>query len=141
MNKLLSILLIFTLTFLTSCKEDKPKLPIKSNVAVKHYICANNCENSGGDVEGVCATCNTPYTHNQAFHNDDLLKNGPIKVQSNTPLPNTNSNTSNAVPEPAQNAQGIYHYTCKNACYGGAGTPTNCSVCGETLEHNTAYHN
>ncbi len=68
------ILLIFTLLqFLV--KETKPKTNMNSKVAVKHYICLNKCENSGSDNEGVCPTCNTPYTHNvQALHNDDFLK-------------------------------------------------------------------
>ena len=58
----------------------QPKTGIKSKVTVQHYICQNKCENSGSDVEGVCPTCNTPYLHNVAFHNDDFLKNGPLNV-------------------------------------------------------------
>jgi len=144
MKKLLTYLFLFTLFLSLSCKEDKPKTIPGSNTSTKitkHYICANKCENSGSDTAGNCPVCKTPYTHNQAFHNDEFLKSGPMKVESNTPLPNSNNNATNTVIEPAQNANGVYHYTCKNACYGGAGTATNCTICGEILVHNTAYHN
>ena len=43
-------------------------------------------------------------------------------------------------PEPAQNAQGIWHYTCPNGHAGGAGSATACGECGATLAHNSAYH-
>jgi hypothetical protein len=140
------ILLSLSIFLFFSCKENKPNTLPKNDMSkttvTKHYICSNKCENSGGDVAGNCPVCNTPYTHNQAFHNGEFLKNGPIKVQSNTPLPTstTNNPTTTAI-EPAQNANGVYHYTCKNACYGGAGTAINCNSCGELLVHNTAYHN
>jgi len=133
----LLVLLIFVTTI--SCKEEKPKTNVNSKVAVKHYICLNKCENSGSDVQGVCPTCNTPYTHNDAFHNDDFLKNGPLTVPSNT---TTNTvNPSPTAPSPAQNASGVYHYTCANGCPGGAGSASNCKSCGNPLEHNQAYHN
>lgn len=139
--KLFKLFFVAILLIITSCQEKKQPVNKKITSTVKHYICANNCENSGSEVAGNCPTCKTPYTHNQAFHNDEFLKNGPINVQSNTPLPNSSSNTINNAVEPAQNANGVYHYTCKNACNGGAGTPTNCTSCGEILEHNVAYHN
>ena len=43
-------------------------------------------------------------------------------------------------PEPAQNAAGLWHYTCSKGCPGGAGAAGNCSVCGNPLTHNAAYH-
>ncbi len=49
--------------------------------------------------------------------------------------------TNPAMPEPAQNAEGVWHYTCSNGCAGGAGTQTACATCGSTLVHNAAYHN
>lgn len=42
--------------------------------------------------------------------------------------------------EPAQNASGVWHYTCRIGCPGGAGTATKCNTCGNILAHNTAYH-
>lgn len=44
-------------------------------------------------------------------------------------------------PEPPQNAEGVWHYTCANGCAGGGGAAGPCGVCGGTLAHNTAYHN
>lgn len=142
MSKFYLLIFIFTIT-LIACKEEKPKSVIdKNNVAknVKHYICNNNCENSGSDVAGNCPVCKTPYTHNVAFHSDDLLKSGPLNVQSNATQTAPTNNNSNS-PAPAQNSAGVYHYTCSNGCNGGSGAVTNCNSCGEPLAHNQLYHN
>ena len=40
----------------------------------------------------------------------------------------------------AQNAQGVYHYTCSDGCAGGAAAAGNCISCGKALAHNQAYH-
>lgn len=48
--------------------------------------------------------------------------------------------TNTKTPEPAQNAAGVWHYTCSKGCAGGSGTASACSVCGGTLAHNAAYH-
>jgi hypothetical protein len=42
--------------------------------------------------------------------------------------------------EPAQNAAGVWHYTCSKGCAGGAGAAGPCGTCGGSLGHNTAYH-
>ena len=44
-------------------------------------------------------------------------------------------------PEPPQNAEGVWHYTCPSGCAGGGGVAGPCATCGATLAHNTAYHN
>ena len=137
--KTLKLITLLLFTVLLSCKEEKPKTQSKNKVTVNHYICQNNCENSGSDSEGVCPTCNTPYLHNQAFHNSDFLKNGPLNVPDNTQTNTQNTNTT--APAPAQNALGVYHYTCTNGCAGGAGSAANCVSCGNPLAHNQAYHN
>ncbi len=140
--KALKILILLIFVTSISCKENKPKTNMNSKVAVKHYICLNKCENSGSDNEGVCPTCNTPYTHNVAFHNDDFLKNGPLQVPDNSATSTQNNTIATPpAPAPAQNAAGVYHYTCTNGCVGGAGTLVNCKSCGNPLEHNQAYHN
>ena len=140
--KALKILLLLIFVTSISCKEKKEKTNLNSKVAVKHYICLNKCENSGSDTEGICPTCNTPYTHNVAFHNDDFLKNGPLKVPTNTATPSQNNTiTPPTPPSPAQNAAGVYHYTCTNGCAGGSGSAANCKSCGNPLAHNQAYHN
>ncbi|MBR9845913.1 MAG: hypothetical protein GYB35_07310 [Algicola sp.] len=45
-----------------------------------------------------------------------------------------------ATAEPAQNALGVWHYTCRIGCPGGAGTASKCTNCGNILVHNTTYH-
>jgi len=114
--KTFKIILIFIFAITISCKEKKTEIKQQEKkVAAKviHYICDNNCENSGSDVAGNCPTCKTPYTHNLAFHNDDFLKNGPLKVPEFDLNSNPNSSASKS---PAQNASGVYHYTCSNGC-------------------------
>lgn len=54
------------------------------------------------------------------------------------PVPNANPATP--TPEPAQNAAGVWHYTCPKGCAGGAGSAVACPKCGSTLAHNAAYH-
>jgi len=98
----------------------------------KHYICPNGCEGSGGDTGGACPVCGTAYVHNQAFHN-------------NTTAPSTGNDPTSPVinpttSEPAQNANGVWHYTCPNGCSGGGASGTPCGQCGATLVHNAAYH-
>lgn len=113
---------------------------VATSGGVQHYYCANNCAGSGGDAAGTCPVCGTAYTHNQAWHN-----------QQNTATPTTT--TSNGVttgvgavpptqntPEPAQNAAGVWHYTCPNGHAGGAGSAIACSSCGTSLVHNSLYH-
>jgi len=114
-------------------KKKQEKVIVKNNV--KHYICVNNCENSGGDVAANCPVCKNPYIHNVAFHNDEFLKSGPLNVPKN----NQNSQTENTT-SAAQNSLGIYHYTCIKGCFGGSGTASNCTNCGTTLVHNQAFH-
>ena len=72
---------------------------------------------------------------------DKTTTNTPQKVEPQ-PIdfskPPSQQNTSTT--EPAQNASGVWHYTCSNGCAGGAGSAVNCSSCGNLLAHNSAYH-
>jgi hypothetical protein len=134
--------LFILLITISACNDEKSKktpVNIKVSETVKHYICSNNCENSGSDIAGNCPVCQNPYIHNAAFHGDDLLKSGPLNVPSNATQPINNTPTQTTAP--AQNAAGVYHYTCSNGCYGGSGAATNCTSCGSPLAHNQAYHN
>lgn len=111
--------------------------------AVQHYYCANNCAGSGGDAAGTCPVCGTEYTHNQAWHNQtqpsvSTTTTSNIQDVSTTGL--TPPGQAPTTPEPAQNAAGVWHYTCPNGHSGGAGSATACSDCGTTLVHNTLYH-
>ena len=95
---------------------------------VQHYTCPNNCAGSGGPSAGNCPVCGTAYVHNAAFHN-----------QGNAGDPNTMIQQQQ--PElPAQNAAGIYHYTCPSGCAGGSASAGTCPQCGGALAHNQAYH-
>ena len=110
------------------------------NPNVKHYVCPNNCAGSGGDGAGTCPVCGLAYQHNAAYHNNPASPATP----ATTPVPGaTTPNTTVATPpvEPAQNAAGVWHYTCSNGCEGGAGAAGTCSHCGGALAHNAAYHN
>jgi len=113
-------------------QQATPVIPPGGAVAssgVKHYTCPNNCAGSGGDAQGTCPVCGTAYVHNQAFHSQAV-------TQTTQPV-----TQPSATPEPPQNAAGIWHYTCSNGCAGGSGSAVACSTCGNTLVHNTAYHN
>jgi hypothetical protein len=111
------------------------QMPVSGALAgVQHYICPNNCQGSGGEAQGNCPVCGTAYLHNQAFHANDAQNQV-------TPPPTPTPNPATPTAEPAQNAAGVWHYTCAKGCAGGAGTATACSSCGGMLAHNAAYHN
>ena len=130
--------------FRQQAKESLPEVSASSNITspatatnpgVAHYICPNDCEGSGGDSAGTCPVCGSEYTHNQAYHNNPTASTPAI-----TPPPGTPPGAP-ADPNPAQNAAGVYHYTCEKGCAGGAGGPGTCNGCGGALAHNQAYHN
>ena len=99
-------------------------------VTLHHYTCPNNCEGSGGQTQVDCPVCGTQYVHNQAYHTQQQQQTQPVQPA-----------TTPTTPEPAQNAAGVWHYTCPSGCAGGAGSAVACASCGTTLTHNTAYHN
>ena len=135
MKRLIPIFILLFIGF-TACDSEKKKNPeATAKKEIQHYYCANKCEGSGGEVAGVCPTCSTPYTHNQAWHDKDMFLNGPLNVESNAP-----QSTTPRTPEPARNALGVWHYTCPNGCTGGSGTAEACKSCGSTLAHNSLYH-
>lgn len=102
-----------------------PPADASSSATVKHYICPNNCEGSGGDTQGTCPVCGAAYVHNAAYHNQQ---------------PSATPNAASPQPAPAQNASGEYHYICSAGCGGGAATQGTCPSCGAALVHNQAYH-
>ncbi|SNR58960.1 hypothetical protein SAMN06265371_106100 [Lutibacter agarilyticus] len=142
--KLLNFLVLLIVVLTISCKEEKTKVVNSKNTVkkVQHYICENKCENSGGDAAGNCPVCKNPYTHNTAYHANDLLKSGPLKVESNATNPTQKTpQAAPKAPTPAQNTKGVYHYTCTNGCAGGSGAADSCKSCGNKLTHNQLYHN
>jgi len=140
-----------------------PNLPTATNekgepalnaAGIWHYTCPSGCE-GGGATAIPCPKCGTTLAHNTAYHNNG---NTTTTTTSSNPIspvltqPSTSALTSPAVgnlptnnpiqkaPEPAQNAAGVWHYTCPSGCAGGGGSATACATCGTTLAHNTAYH-
>ena len=110
---------------------------------VYHYVCPNNC--GGGDAAGSCPVCGAAYTHNQAWHNQPQNANPQTPTTPTNPTITTSGTppatpATPATPEPAQNAKGVWHYTCPNGCDGGAGSAIACAGCGATLSHNSLYH-
>ncbi|MEM6321981.1 MAG: hypothetical protein AAF960_30255 [Bacteroidota bacterium] len=141
------------------CYESKPapKYPIDGAVdmkqapapasggasGVKHYICSNNCAGSGGDAAGNCPVCGNAYVHNDAYHNTNNAAPNPAAQPTPTTTQTTESQITFTDPnstEPAQNADGVWHYICSAGCAGGAGTAGNCATCGGALAHNADYH-
>lgn len=97
---------------------------------VQHYICPNNCAGSGGPAAATCPVCGTAYIHNQAFHSQ-----GNASDPASSPLMQVPQQET-----PAQNAAGVFHYTCPSGCAGGSGSAGTCPQCGGQLAHNQAYH-
>ena len=62
-----------------------------------------------------------------------------LNVSSSPTQPNA-ATPNPATPEPAQNAAGVWHYTCNAGCAGGAGAAGTCGTCGGALAHNQVYH-
>jgi hypothetical protein len=161
----LFVTLIFALSvtlFSTSCKRDAASsttdttsttapgaAPAAAPAAaaavggVKHYICPNNCANSGGDTAGTCPTCGATYLHNDAFHNQatPTPAQPSVSAPQNVTAPAAPTITMPQSTEAAQNAAGVWHYACSKGCAGGSGSMGKCSKCGGDLAHNAAYHN
>lgn len=116
--------------------------PPQNAEGVWHYTCPNGCEGGAGTAT-PCGKCGTTLAHNTAYHASATAPQGqtnpaitPVPNPAATPTPTPTPPT----PEPAQNAAGVWHYTCPSGCEGGAGTAIACGKCGTTLAHNTAYH-
>jgi len=116
--------------------------PAQNAAGVWHYTCGKGCAGGGGSAGTNCATCGGPLAHNQAYHaNDNANPTNPTIAPPTNP---TNAMPTTVPPptaEPAQNAAGVWHYTCGKGCAGGAGALGNCLKCGGALAHNQAYHN
>lgn len=111
--------------------------PAQNAAGVWHYTCPKGCAGGGG-MASPCATCGTTMTHNTAYHaNDGAPKPGnPATATQAAPTMAAPAQK----PEPAQNAAGVWHYTCPGGCSGGAGMASPCAKCGKTLTHNGEYH-
>lgn len=107
--------------------------PAQNTAGIWHYTCPKGCEGGAG-MAIACAKCGTTLVHNQGYH---------ANTEPSLTVGGNNQTTPIATPptqEPAQNAKGVWHYTCSKGCAGGAGSATTCAKCGSTLAHNQAYH-
>ena len=150
--RIYSITLITSFAFLFGCNDGKQETektdnsstantatqststtaePAQNEKGVWHYTCSLGCPGGAGFATS-CSNCKNILAHNPLYHGN---------TSTNQPS-STFSSQASAQPtsEPSQNAAGVWHYTCKNGCVGGAGTSSNCLTCGETLVHNSAYH-
>ncbi|NNE30334.1 MAG: hypothetical protein HKN16_11905 [Saprospiraceae bacterium] len=123
--------------------------PAQNAAGVWHYTCPAGCAGGGGSAT-ACPSCGATLAHNTAYHSSGTATQNSGSPFANQPNANSGSGSPFAnqpgVPpvttaEPAQNAAGVWHYTCPSGCAGGGGSATACSGCGATLAHNTAYHN
>lgn len=123
--------------------------PAQNALGVWHYTCPNGHAGGAGSAS-ACSECGTTLVHNTAYHDGPaatVAPNAPVTSSTVIPAGSEGINvTPGAVPnvpktpEPAQNAAGVWHYTCSNGCSGGAGSAIACNSCGNTLAHNSAYH-
>jgi len=111
--------------------------PAQNSAGVWHYTCSNGCAGGAG-AAGNCATCGNALAHNQTYHSTGAATPNPVTTETATS--NVTFTGDPANPEPAQNAAGVWHYTCSAGCAGGAGAAGNCATCGGALAHNSAYH-
>jgi hypothetical protein len=114
--------------------------PAQNAAGVWHYTCPKGCEGGAGSAI-ACAKCGTTLAHNQAYHGNPANPTTAANPAATPPTPTPGSTTLPApTPEPAQNAKGVWHYTCPGGCAGGAGSAIACAKCGKTLAHNQTYH-
>lgn len=136
--------------------------PPQNAAGVWHYTCSTGCAGGAGSAV-PCATCGSTLVHNTAYHNN-AGGNNPAGAITPTGTVNAGANGNTNIgsitnpivtgidppagaptsppkaPEPAQNAAGVWHYTCSAGCAGGAGSAVPCATCGATLVHNSGYH-
>lgn len=112
--------------------------PAQNTSGVWHYTCPKGCAGGAGSA-GSCAVCGEALTHNQAYHAQNNTNTNATDFNPNSDATNPSTITP-PTPEPAQNAAGVWHYTCTAGCEGGAGSAGNCSKCGSPLAHNQEYH-
>ena len=109
--------------------------PPQNAAGVWHYTCPKGCAGGAGAAES-CAKCGTTLTHNTVYHGQPKT----TATSANPAIAPGAATTPTKQPEPAQNAAGVWHYTCAAGCAGGAGAAGACAKCSKPLAHNQAYH-
>jgi hypothetical protein len=110
--------------------------PAQNSEGAWHYVCPKGHPGGAGEPM-ACATCGTALQHNDAYHANETQA---IPVDPSQAGQAIQAQPGQPAPEPPQNAEGQWHYTCAKGHPGGAGAPGNCATCGEALVHNQAYH-
>jgi len=130
--------------------------PAQNASGVWHYTCPSGCAGGAGSAV-PCAICGTTLVHNQTYHANNNqptptpaittpTSGNPIKLGDGSSIapmggaPTAAAPPAAKTPEPAQNAAGVWHYTCSAGCAGGAGSAVACAGCDATLVHNQTYH-
>jgi outer membrane biosynthesis protein TonB len=115
--------------------------PPQNAAGVWHYTCPKGCEGGAGSAI-ACPKCGTTLVHNTTYHGNSGNTTTPAVQNAGDAGSQTITPTQppTQTPEPAQNAKGVWHYTCPGGCAGGAGSAIACAKCGKTLAHNQAYH-
>ena len=137
--------------YVAPAEPDVPSAPAKAPepaqnaVGVWHYTCPSGHSGGSGSAT-ACSECGTTLVHNTIYH-DTAPSTAPTTTSTIIPAGSEGINVTPpstgaapSTPEPAQNAAGVWHYTCSTGCTGGAGSATACGTCGNTLVHNAAYH-
>jgi hypothetical protein len=115
-----------------------PKATPQNAKGVWHYTCSKGCAGGAGSA-APCAKCGTVLVHNTKYHGD-VPTPAPTTSTTTTAANPTAATPPTPKPEPAQNAKGVWHYTCADGCAGGGGAIAPCAKCSKPLAHNPAYH-
>ncbi|MBK6998057.1 MAG: hypothetical protein IPH31_25410 [Lewinellaceae bacterium] len=91
-------------------------------------LCAISVFSACGGDSAASKDASTETTGDQA---------PPADPMANFPNPN---GAATPPAEPAQNAAGLWHFTCPKGCKGGGGSAVPCATCGTTLTHSQSYH-
>lgn len=135
--------------------------PAQNADGVWHFTCAKGCAGGAGKI-GPCPKCGEQLAHNQAYHSGAAAQPGATatinagdQTTTQTIQPQITTTPGGTPPagagaagatltpppaEPAQNAAGVWHFTCPKGCAGGGAKVGPCPKCGENLAHNQAYH-
>lgn len=159
LSSLFLFALISTIISITACKDTKGDATTETSTTTmpegangnpalstgasasgeKHYTCPTADCTGSGDAQGKCPVCGAELVHNQAFHNQ--APGAPGSSPDNAVQVNpTNSTATTTTPPSAQNAKGVYHFSCPKGHEGGSASAANCPKCGEAMTHNQAYH-
>jgi hypothetical protein len=112
----------------------KPTEPPQNAKGIWHYTCSKGCAGGAGSA-APCAKCGTVLAHNTKYHGDV-----PTPAPGAAAPGAAQTSATPPKPEPAQNAKGVWHYTCADGCAGGAGAISPCAKCSKPLVHNQTYH-